>query len=227
MPKIFRLSKAGARLLYKIRHHKGHGIHSPFVFNFITKVIEEKTRYHAYDDVRNYLNRFPDLSFRENKTHRLLLKIVNYFNIKKILELGGGTGINTLYMTVTASDIECLSVELSLPKYNKAQIIYNEWNKGIQQSKEPFPSLNEKKDCIFVDLRNYKVPHGEMITYLLSLTHKDSVIIIDGIRTNRKLQTLWKMLVQQEEVIVSLDLFHLGILFFDKKYFKRNYKLSF
>lgn len=227
MPKIFHLSKAGARLLYKVRHHKGHGIHSPFVFGFITKVIEEKTQYHAYEDVRNYLNLFPDLSFRENKTHRLLLKIVNYFNIKNILELGGGTGINTLYMTVTASDIKCLSVELSSVKYDKAQKLYNEWNRSVVQSKEQFPSVNEKKDCIFVDLRNYKVPHNEMITYLLSLAHEDSVIIIDGIRTNRKLQALWKMLVQQNDVIVSLDLFHLGILFFDKKYYKRNYKLSF
>lgn len=227
MPKIFHLSKAGARLLYKIRHHKGHGIHSPFVFNFITKVIEEKTQYHAYEDVRNYLSHFPDISFRENKTHRLLLKVVNYFNIKKIVELGSGTGINTLYMTVTASDIECLSVELSPEKYNKAQMLYNEWNRNILQSKEQFPLISEKKDCIFVDLKNYKVPHNELIVYLISLVHKDSVIIIDGIRTNRKLQTLWRMLVQHDETIVSLDLFHIGILFFDKKYYKRNYKLSF
>lgn len=227
MPKIFRLSKAGARLLYKVRHHRGHGIHSPFVFSFITKVIEEKTQYHAYEDVRNYVNRFPDFSFRENKTHRLLLKIVNYFKVKTILELGSGSGINTLYMTVTASDIECLSVELSPVKYEKAQQLYNEWHRNVLQSKEQFPIINEKKDCIFVDLRNYKVPHNELVIYLLSLVHKDSIIIIDGIRTNRKLQTLWKMLVQQDEVIVSLDLFHLGILFFDKKYYKRNYKLSF
>lgn len=227
MPKIFRLSKAGARLLYKVRHHRGHGIHSPFVFSFITKVIEEKTQYHAYEDVRNYVNRFPDFSYRENKTHRLLLKIVNYFKIKTILELGSGSGINTLYMTVTASDIECLSVELSPVKYEKAQQLYNEWHRNVLQSKEQFPIINEKKDCIFVDLRNYKVPHNELVIYLLSLVHKDSIIIIDGIRTNRKLQTLWKMLVQQDEVIVSLDLFHLGILFFDKKYYKRNYKLSF
>ena len=141
--------------------------------------------------------------------------------------MGGGTGINTLYMTVTASDIECLSVELSPLKFSKAQMLYNEWNRNILQSNEPFPPINEKKDCIFVDLKNYKVSHNEMVTYLMSLTHKDSVIIIDGIRTNRKLQTLWKMLVQQDDTVVSLDLFHLGILFFDKKYYKRNYKLSF
>lgn len=227
MPKIFRLSKAGARLLYKLRHHKGHGIHSPFVFSFITKVIEEKTQYYVYDDVRSYLNSFPDLSFRENKTHRLLLKIINYFNIKTILELGGGIGINTLYMTVTASDIKCHSVELDPEKFYKAQKLYNKWDRSIEQSKEQFPIVKEKKDCIFVDLRSYEVPHNELVRYLMSLAHEDCVIILDGIRTNRKLQTLWKMLVQQDKVIVSLDLFHIGVLFFDKKYYKRNYKLSF
>lgn len=227
MPKIFRLSKAGVRLLFKVRHHKGHGIHSPFVFSFITRVIEEKTPYHAYEDVRNHMKDFPVLSFQENKTHRLLFKIVNYFNLKQILELGGGIGVHTLYMTATSSDIECLSVELTPSKYNQAQMLYNEWDRNIIQSEEPFPSINGKKDCIFVNLKNYNVSHNELVIYLLSLVHKDSVIIIDGIRTNRKLQTLWKMLVQQNDVIVSLDLFHLGILFFDKKYYKRNYKLSF
>lgn len=227
MRKIFQLSKTPTRLLYKIRHHKGHGIHSPFVFNFITKVIEEKTPYHAYDDVRTYIEHFPEIAFRENKTHRLLFKIVNYFNLKTILELGAGNGICTLYLTVAASDTRCVSIELLPEKYANAQKMYSQWNRDVLLSNDRFPATNEKKDCIFINLRNYNAPHSQLIACLLSLVHPRSVIIVDGIRTNRKLQTLWKMLVHHNEVIVSLDLFHVGILFFDKKYFKRNYKLSF
>lgn len=227
MAKIFPLTKAGTRLLYKVRHHRGHGIHSPFVFSFITKVIEEKSEYNAYDDVRAYLKSCPNVSFSENKTHRLLFKIVNYFKLKSILELGGGEGITTLYLTVASSDIECVSLQQGVDRYDNAQFIYGGWNRNVLQSKDDISTIEEKKDCIFVSLKNYIFSQNEFVLDLLRLVHQDSVIIIDGIRTNRKRQALWKMLIQQNEVVVSLDLFHVGILFFDKKYYKRNFKLSF
>ena len=34
-------------------NRKGHGIHSPFVFEFITKILNDKKKYDAYDVVEN------------------------------------------------------------------------------------------------------------------------------------------------------------------------------
>jgi len=228
MPRIYRLSKTGTRLLYKIRHHKGHGIHSPFVFNFITRVIEEKAPYYAYDDIYNYLENFPEIKHNETKLNRFSFRVVNYFNAKKILELGAGDGINTLYITSVSSDIDCLCIETNQEKYDKAGLLFKNWDRKIILLNEIYPQTNCRQDCIFVNLRNYIVDDPIMFTnYLLSLIKEDSFIFLDGIRTNRKQQMLWKSLIELDCVSVSLDLFHLGILFFDKKYFKRNYKLSF
>ena len=39
-------------LLYRsIRYRKGFGVHSPFVFDLITKVIEEKCPYYSFQDI--------------------------------------------------------------------------------------------------------------------------------------------------------------------------------
>lgn len=227
MPKVYRLSRVGSRLLYKIRHHRGHGIHSPFVFDLITKVIEEKTPFYVYEDINRYLESFPELQHQNNKVHRLLFRFINWFSAKTILELGAGTGVSTLYLTVASSDIHCRSVEISSEKYEQAGKLYEDWERNIQQYNEPYPKLGEKFDCIFVNLRNYKVDFSLLADYLLSLVRVDSFIIMDGIRTNKEYQMLWRKLIAREEVFVSLDLYHLGILFFDKKYYKRNYKLSF
>lgn len=214
-------------MLYKIRHHKGHGIHSPFVFNFITKVIEEKDPYYAYDDISGFLETLHFPVDEDNKVNKLSFKTANHFNAKKILELGSGEGINTLYITSVSLNSESVCVETDPEKREKAQELYNKWNREIYLTSEEFPKLDFFPDCIFLNLRNYNADKERFIPYLLSHVNENSFIFIDGIRTNRKQQMLWKQLIRHEEVILSLDLFHVGILFFDKRFYKRNYKLSF
>lgn len=227
MPKIYRLSRTGTRILYKVRHHKGHGIHSPFVFNFITKVIEEKSAYYAYNDIREFLISLPEMTFNETKFERLLFKCLNYFNAKTILELGAGTGINTLYLTVVSKHSKCISVETNKDKNEAAKNLYKKWGYNIQLEKNLFPTLDKPVDCILLNLRHYEAKPAELTNYLLTSVHENSFIIIDGIRTNRKHQMLWKRLIGRDEVFVSMDLFHIGVLFFNPKYYKRNFKLSY
>ncbi|SHF64322.1 O-methyltransferase [Dysgonomonas macrotermitis] len=227
MPRIYKLSRTGVRILYKVRHHKGHGIHSPFVFSYITKCIEEKTPYYAYEDIKSYLELFPEISFNESKFERLLFKTVNHFKPKSILELGCGYGINTLYLTVASSQGTCISVGTNQEKEQLAKHIYSKWPRSIKFTNDQFPIVNEVQDCILLNLRDYTANHEQLVKYLFSVTGENSFIIVDGIRTNRKHQMLWKRLINSEEVKVSMDLFHMGLLFFDSKYYKRNYKLSF
>lgn len=227
MPQVYRLSRAGVRLIYKIRHHRGHGIHSPFVFDLITKVIEEKAAYYAYADIGYYLEHFPEKTYADDRHFRLLFKLVNYFSSKRILELGAGVGISTLYLTAPASDIECISVDADSANKRHAQMLYEHWPRNIVQNSAATVNLEEKQDCIFVNLRNYSHSTECIINCILQNVHEKSFVIIDGIRTNRKYQMLWKELLKKDEVVVSLDLYNVGILFFNKKYFKKNYKLSF
>ena len=50
IPKINSFRKS--ILLYRgIRYRKGFGVHSPFVYNLITKVIEERCPYYCFDDI--------------------------------------------------------------------------------------------------------------------------------------------------------------------------------
>ena len=43
--------KKGVLLYRSIRYRRGFGVHSPFVFNLITKVIEERCQYYSFHDI--------------------------------------------------------------------------------------------------------------------------------------------------------------------------------
>ena len=95
-----------------IRYRKGFGVHSPFVFNLITKVIEEKCSYYSFYDIellrKQLLFREGEITYpdRQNKGKRktrsiseivkresirpkhgaLLFRLTNYFKSKNILQ---------------------------------------------------------------------------------------------------------------------------------------------
>lgn len=227
MPRIYKLSRTGLRLLYKIRHHKGHGIHSPFVFNLVTKVIEEKFPYHAYEDISLALEE-SQLNLFLKKQNKLIFRLSNYFSALHILELGSGEGVNTICLTAPSSNTICTCLETSEKKYTKAQKLYSHWQRNINlHTGNSLPNLTEKQDCILINLANYKKIHPGLLDYLSKLIEDKTLIIVIGIRTNKSNQALWKRIIDMDSRTAVLDLFNMGIVFFDKKLYRWKYKISF
>lgn len=227
MAKVYRISRTGLRLFYKIRHHRGHGIHSPFVFRLINRVIEEKNPYYAYESIYRAIRSNTNVHKKVDKYNLLSFRLVNYFNARNILELGASEGINTLCLTASNSNIECISVETSPQKSEKALSLYKNWDRKINFfTDENFP-LKENLDCVFINLNSFQTTDKWVANNLFNRMHNDSFIIIRGIRTKRKYQMLWKQLILSDKVTVSLDLYNEGILFFNPKLNKRNYAISF
>ncbi len=117
-----------------------HGVHSPFVYNLITKCFYDKTEYTAYKHILNYKNallknktgiKVTDLGAGSqmmkqneriissmaknagstNKRAKLLYRLVNYFNSKIILELGTSLGIATHAMSLANQETKITTIE--------------------------------------------------------------------------------------------------------------------
>ncbi len=227
MPRIYKFTRAGLKLLYKIRHHRGHGIHSPFVFNLITKVIEEKTPYHAYEDIRYALESAHARKLSLSKEDKFFFRLVNYFSAQHILEIGSGYGIRTLFLTAPSSNIICTCVEPSAKKCDEAKRLYAVWDKDITlHPGEKLIIPDHKPDCIFIDLNSFPLPDS-IIEYISHIICEKTFIIVKGIRTKKRNQTLWKGITNMDSRTVVLDLFNIGIVFFDKTLYRWEYKISF
>jgi predicted O-methyltransferase YrrM len=105
---------------------KGHGIHSPFVFDFITKVLNDKTPYAEYKQVEVLRKKLladntpvPNEDFgagsgnhsgsksissiaknaaKNPKYCRLLYRLVKFYRPHYVIELGTSLGISTAYL---------------------------------------------------------------------------------------------------------------------------------
>ena len=61
-----------------------HGVHSPFVFDLVTKCFYDRTKFPEYSLLKN-----------NPKRARLLFRIIRYFKPKTILEIGNPTELDT------------------------------------------------------------------------------------------------------------------------------------
>ena len=117
-----------------------HGVHSPFVYQLVTKCFYDTSYHDAYKSMRSFRTRLlktnqqlsiTDLGagskvFKTNKRSvkqiaktsgttqkraKLLFRIVHYFKPKTILELGTSLGIATQAMALAGKDSKIISIE--------------------------------------------------------------------------------------------------------------------
>lgn len=91
---------------------KGHGIHSPFAFNFVLKVLRERAQYYAYDYIDTC--RWEAICLASSKDKkciisskdaRMIFRIACYFSPNEILEIGSSYGITSTTLLHVSSTI--------------------------------------------------------------------------------------------------------------------------
>jgi predicted O-methyltransferase YrrM len=236
----------GIKLYRKIRYRKGFGVHSPFVYNLITKIIEDKSAYYVFDDIEKFRNR---LLSEKNETGRItleetqsrnygaiLFRLAHFFRCQTIVEIGSSTGIMGLYLaTASRAQSRCYLLE---ERENVLQTLH-QWALAHDlqhiycitgQYKETIQSLSlrmQKADLIFINQPSDSMDVEAVISLCRPLIGKQSILILNDIVRNKEVKTVWQTLKEHPQSRVMLDLYELGIVFFDDKLPKRYYKSYF
>lgn len=135
------------------RNSHGFGVHSPYLFDFIRYVINEKNPYYIYSEIEkqrykllhdNALINKIDFGTGLSKTitvkkiaakslcsprkGQLLCRIVNYLKLTNVLELGTSFGISTAYIAANSKDRRCITLEGCENTANIARQIFSALN---------------------------------------------------------------------------------------------------
>jgi len=121
------LAKKYIQYFLRASNGKGHGVHSPFVFDFISKILNDKQSYPCYKTIENIrsellknetvleiedfgagsrthvtnkrsISSIAHAALKPKKYSRLLFRIIQHYQSKNILELGTCLGITTSYL---------------------------------------------------------------------------------------------------------------------------------
>ena len=183
------------------------------------------------NDSKRSIKDIAKTAIKQSRDGELLFKIAHQFKCKHILELGSCFGISTAYLAGPSKDSKVISLEgssalakiaqLNLEKLQLANsdIIIGEFGGTLEKA------LNrlEKVDLVFFDGNHRYQPTMEYFHKCLDFAHEQSIFIFDDIYWSKEMKKAWEKIKANKKVTVTIDLFHLGIVFFKKDQTKQDF----
>ncbi len=156
------------------------------------------------------------------ETARRLFRIAHFHQPKTILELGTNLGMSALYLQAACKYDHFITIEGHPALANLAKA-------SFERAKKPLPdlrigtfadllpkALNDLKqvDLAWIDGDHRYEPTIRYFEQLLPYLTESSVVIIGDIHWSEEMSKAWKVLQNHKRVTLSVDLYHLGVLFF-------------
>ena len=156
----------------------------------------------------------------------------------EILELGTSLGITTAYLAASDSrnqvtTLEGSEVVLRIAQGNwRALKLENiAWQTGniddtlYIYARENLEKNHKPLDIAFVDANHTCEATMRYADCLLPKMSENGMMVIDDIHYSKGMEKAWNALKADERVTTSMDLYHIGILFVNKCFLKRHYRI--
>jgi predicted O-methyltransferase YrrM len=248
----FQLAKKYLHYYLTASNGKGHGIHSPFVFDFIKNVLNDKTTYPVYQPIEQkrkaLLNNTTIIeaedfgagssviktnqrvvaaiaasSLKPKKYAQLLYRMVQYYKPSTILELGTSFGITTAYLASANSASKIFTCEGSAAiaaiakqnfevlQLNNVQLTEGDFSRTLS----PLLSTLKEINFAFIDGNHRKEPTLDYFNQLLNYSNPSTILVFDDIHWSAEMEEAWVAIKEHNAVTVTIDLFFVGIVFFN------------
>ena len=238
-----------------------HGVHSPFIYNLITKGFYTKTNkklLYSFIKIKQQLldnkttikvtdfgsgskifksnNRkvakIVKVAGISNTKAKLLIRIVNYFKPKNILEIGTSVGLSTSAIKIGYNKSNITTLEGCKETNNIAKSLFE--NNNFKNIKTITGNFNEtiassiksnSYDFIYFDGNHTKKATLEYFKTCLPTISNDTFWIFDDIYWSKEMQEAWLEIKKHPKVTVTVDVFHFGIVFFRKEQAKEHFMI--
>ena len=167
--------------------------------------------------------------YRE-KVDRFLFRLANYLQPVNIVEVGTGSGLTTRYIAeacpkssvLIISDMREESVERIFS--SQSNITYLSGN-AVDKMEQVLSTTKAPLDLIHVaDIPDYR----EVVEKILPFVHERTCLVVANPYGSEEKKRWWKEVLLADQLVrVTFDLYDVGLVFFDKKRAKENHIVNF
>ncbi len=230
-------------ILFLFSSTNQHGVHSPFVYDLITKCFYQKTnptKVHLIEISKQWLNKnskqkfsYTDIFFNlKTKKNNLLIRLLEYFKPQAILEIGTSVGLGAVTLCVGNPEARINTLEEYTNTSLVAQDLFQKLNlKNIKLTignfNETLPPILTKNqfDIIHFNEIHKKEQFLDCFNLCLQSIHNNSIFIFNNINNSPEIQQVWLTIIDHPKVSISIDTFFYGMVFFRKEQQKQHFSI--
>jgi len=169
------------------------------------------------------------------KYGQLLFRLVNHFKPDAILELGTSLGVSTLYLAGSNRKMKVTTVEGCQNTSKVAQINFDKIgfenieliNANFDHFLPDYLSKTKKLDFVFFDGNHQKEATINYFNWCLEKAHNKTIFVFDDIHWSQGMTEAWEEIKKHPKVTATIDLFFMGIVFFNSDLSKEDFVLRF
>lgn len=173
-------------------------------------------------------------SAKSRKWAEVLYKLAAEFAPQTIVELGTSLGISGMYLAAAIPQGKLLTLEgcpniaaLARENFSKtgirnAEVITGHFDDTLPQVLARLPQV----DFAYIDGNHTEAATLHYFSQFKQKAGPNTVLVLDDIHWSEGMKNAWKTIYQDPAVTVSLDLFHLGVLFFNPGLSKQHFNLT-
>lgn len=208
----------------------GFGVHSPWAYDLIENVINERNPYYAYDDLYSFWEKAPDylLQYPENRD-QLLFRLVNFTGAKNIVEMGTAAGVSTGYLASVSSQSHVWTIDQKHAANGPVRKNLSRLPNITYLTGNPLDKLKELIEGMDAPIDFLHVAHTADFrqTVQMALPHMNpnGIIVIEDIHLKAR-KEFWASIIEDPRVGNTFHKKSIGLLFFDMTKPKQHYLLG-
>ena len=217
-------------LKYLWQRKSEYSIHSPFVYDFMKKVLYDRGSNRDYDlmvrisrllDGKKYPTR------RRRKEGRLLYRLVRYLEPETVLTFGQLSALNTSALALGNLQTKVYLEQSSdfLETLNSMGVVNVSLIRHDGNEEEQFERLNT--GFVFYALDDFGDDTWNNLEDGFGTVDEETVLVFEGIHHSRHTEAAWEAIKANEDVTVTMDLYCIGIVFFREGIEKQDFVLKY
>lgn len=219
----------GSWIEYLLKRKSEYKIHSPFVYDFMRKVLNDHGTNRDYDTIyriARLLDKRKHISYNQRKQSRLLYRLVRYFEPESVVSFGKLSALNTSALALGHLQTKVYLEESDdfLETLNSMGVVNVSLIQPAEFDSEHFKRLNT--GFVFFSRDSFEEDTWDYLADCLSHKTSESVFVFEGIHHNRDMQDAWEEIKANEDVSVTFDLYCVGLVFFREGIEKQDFVLK-
>lgn len=217
-------------LKYLLQRKSQYNIHSPFVFDFVTKVLNDHGSNRDYDTILRMgrlLDKKKHIGYFKRKRSRLLYRVIRHYEPDSVVSFGSITALNATALALgnLQTKVYLAQSEDFLETLNAMGVINVRLIQPAEFDSERFRRLNTS--FVFFGRDSFEDDTWDYLADCLNYKTTESVFIFEGIHHNRDIEDAWEEIKANEDVSVTFDLYGIGMVFFREGIEKQDFVLKY